>query len=338
VAFAFACYLPLFAMTASAATTNPAAKPVAKPIDCVTAPGKSPIKLESRCMRLPYDGKMRTFRLYKPKVSPKGAMPLLLVLHGGGGSGSNMEALTLAQFNRIADMYGVVVAYPDGVGGGWNDGRSTTRIQAIKEGVDDVGFIRALVAHIAAQTPINHKRVYATGISNGGLMSFRLACDASDLFTAVAPVAANLSVELATECKPARMIPLAIMNGTDDPMMPWLGGDIRVLGTRRGEVLSAQDTFERWASIGDCALPNTHMKFDRDAKKTKTNSLDQGTVITHVARDCTNFSELRLYEIIGGGHTWPGGYQYLSERIVGRVSHELNASNEIWKFFRRFER
>jgi polyhydroxybutyrate depolymerase len=175
-------------------------------------------------------------------------------------------------------------------------------------------------------------------------MSFRLACDASDLFTAIAPVAANFSVELAAECQPARMIPIAIINGTDDPMMPWLGGEIKVIGVRRGEVLSAQDSFERWASIGDCALPNTHMQFDRDARQ-KTTSMSPTksapkatTVIRHVARDCTNFSELRLYEIIGGGHTWPGGHQYQGERIVGRVSHELNASDEIWKFFARFER
>jgi poly(3-hydroxybutyrate) depolymerase len=91
------------------------------------------------------------------------------------------------------------------------------------------------------------------------------------------------------------------------------------------------------------------MKFDRDPRKKTPKNADpksiepknvdkSTTVITHVARDCTNFSELRLYEIIGGGHTWPGGQQYLGERIVGRVSRELNASNEIWSFFARFER
>jgi polyhydroxybutyrate depolymerase len=242
-----------------------------------------------------------------------------------------MEQMTLGQFNRLADQHRILVAYPDGVDRGWNDGRSDLKTTAVKEGVDDIGFLRAVVNDIEKQHPIDRARIYATGISNGGLMSYRLACDAADLVSAIATVAANLSVDLSRECRPARSVPVAIINGTDDPMMPWLGGDIEVLLSRRGVVLSSQETFEYWAKRGDCALPNTHMQFrDKSAKGT--------TVIRHVARDCIDGTEVRLYEIVGGGHTWPSGYQYLGERIVGKTSRELKASSEIWSFFARNRR
>jgi polyhydroxybutyrate depolymerase len=153
-----------------------------------------------------------------------------------------------------------------------------------------------------------------------------LACDAADVFAAIAPVAANLSVELAHDCKPSRMISIAIFNGTDDPMMPWLGGDLKVPGTRQGKVISTQDTFELWARIGDCALPITHMERNRVAD-------DNTSLVRHVAHECKNNSEVRLYEILNGGHTWPSGYQYLGQRVIGNVSREINASEEIWRFF-----
>jgi polyhydroxybutyrate depolymerase len=301
----------------------------AKNIQCVAARGRSPVKIESRCMNLQVGEATRTYRLYKPHTLAKSSVPLLLVLHGGGGSGSAMEGLTLAQFNRIADKYGAIIVYPDGVGRGWNDGRSDLHAKAVKDDIDDVGFLRALVEHLAAEQPINRSRVYATGISNGGLMSYRLACDAADLIAAVAPVAANFSVELASECRPSRTVPIAMINGTDDPIMPWIGGEIKVLWSRRGEVLSSQETFERWMKLGDCALPITHAP--------RNLVPDDGTsLVRHIARECKNGAEVRLYEISGGGHTWPSGSPYLTERLVGKVSRELNASEEIWSFVSRF--
>ncbi|HYM36523.1 MAG TPA: PHB depolymerase family esterase [Steroidobacteraceae bacterium] len=300
----------------------------AKNVACVAARGRSSYKVESRCMNL-QQGDVRTYRIYTPRTPPKTLMPLILVLHGGGGSGSAMEGLALGQFNRIADKHNVIVVYPDGVGRSWNDGRSDLRSKAVKEGVDDVAFLRAVVDDVGRRFNVDRKRIYATGISNGGLMSYRLACDASDFITAVAPVAANLSAELSDECRPMRAVPIAIFNGTDDPMMPWLGGDIKVLWSRRGEVLSAQETFERFIKLGDCALPVTHPPRNRAPN-------DGTSVVRHVARDCNNGGEVRLYEILGGGHTWPGGSPYLTERIVGKVSHKINASDEIWNFVKHF--
>lgn len=303
---------------------------LARETECVAARGRTKHTVESQCRNLRFAGQVRTYRLYAP-AKTRTSMPLLLVLHGGGGSGSAMEGLTLGQFNRLADARGFIVVYPDGIGRGWNDGRNDMKSKATQDNVNDVGFLRALVEQLARQYSIDRKRVYATGISNGGLMSYRLACDAADVFAAVAPVAASMSVELAPECHPARPVSIAIIDGVDDPVMPWKGGVIKVLWSRRGTIVSAMDSFQRWLALDRCDKPITDSPVDRVHD-------DGTTLVIHTARHCADDSEARLYEIRGGGHTWPGGSPHLSERIVGKVSRELNASEVIWEFFARHSR
>lgn len=309
---------------AAAINKVPASKAPPKPV-CVAMRGKAPVKIESRCFKFEHQGLARTYRQYVPKVLPKKPLSLLLVLHGGGDSGSGIEGISMGKFNRIADKRGVIVLYPDGIDRTWNDRReSNTQGDAAR--VNDVDFLRALIADVSSRYSVDSKRIYVTGLSNGGLMTLRLACDAADVFTAVAAVAANLSLDLARECQPSRMISIAMFNGTDDPLMPWLGGEIALPGTRQGEVLSTQESFERWALIGDCAIPTTHMERDRIP--------DDGTkLVRHVARECKNGREVRLFEILGGGHTWPNGHAYLGRRVIGKVSREFDASEEIWSFF-----
>ena len=240
-----------------------------------------------------------------------------------------MEALTDRGFDRIADREYLLVVYPDGIGKGWNDGRSDLRSEAVKDQVDDLGFLIALVRELAQSYSVDSARVYATGISNGGLMSYRLACEASDVFAAVAPVAANLSVELASRCHPSRAIPILIIEGTEDPIMPWGGGTVKVLWLDRGEVLSTLDTFERWKAWDRCPNQQSRPPLDRDPS-------DGTSVAERVATGCAGGVEVQLDEVRGGGHTWPDGLPYLGVRIVGRVSREIDANEVIWTFFSRF--
>src|SRR5262249_49316258 len=137
--------------------------------------------VESRCESMQSGGRTRTYRIYVPVRVARPA-PVVLVLHGGGGSGSGQELVTLGGFNRIADREGIIVLYPDGVGRSWNDGRSDVRARAFQEQIDDVGFLEALLERVAAAHPIDRRRVFATGMSNGGFMAFRLACEAADTF------------------------------------------------------------------------------------------------------------------------------------------------------------
>lgn len=322
-------HLSTGALLTTAALSIGLAAAAAEP-DCVPTRGLRKPALESTCEHLAVAGHTRTYRLYVP-ARLHGPAPLVLVLHGGGGSGANMEELTLAQFNRLADRDGFIVAYPDGVGRGWNDGRSDLKAEAVKEGVDDVGFLRALVEKLGRAYDLDRNRVFATGISNGGLMSYRLACDAADTFAAVAPVAANMSVELSPSCHPASAVSVLIIDGKDDPIMPWAGGEIKVLWTRRGAVLPAEESFQRWIELDGCAKRTIDAPVDRIA--------DDGTsLVRHAARNCRAGTDVLLYEVDGGGHTWPSGEPYLGERIVGKVSREINASEEIWNFFTRHPR
>ncbi len=292
--------------------------------DCVPNRGRVQGTLESRCETLTHEGRKRTYRLYVPQRLHEPA-PLLFVLHGSAGSGANMELMTWKGFNRIADRDGAIVVYPDGIGRGWNDGRSGVKSQATQENVDDVGFFRTLVHDLSARYHVDATRVYSTGISNGGFMSLRLACDAADVFAAVAPVAANLSADLGPRCKPSRPVSVAMLNGTDDPIVPWEGGQVSLAGVKRGMAWSTEQTFDAWAKLDECR--------ERSDDQVTDKRIEDGTsVVLHVRSQCKAGSEVRLYEIRGGGHTWPGGARYLAEGIVGKTSEELDGAREIWAF------
>lgn len=279
--------------------------------------------VESVCFGMQHAGRERTARIYVGQ-GVAAAAPLLFVLHGGEGSASGMELLTRGAFNRIADRDGAIVVYPEGVGRHWNDGRDLPDVAA-RENVDDVGFIVALIDELAPEHAVDRARIFATGISNGGFMSLRLACDAAGTFAAVAPVTAVLSEKLGSRCQPAQPVAVAIMNGTQDPLVPWVGGTVKVLGKSRGEVWSAENTFERWMELDACRDRVTDARIDRDPE-------DGTAVIVHHGDRCRDGTKVRLYEIEGGGHTWPKGVAYANERLVGRVSQELEACEEIWKF------
>lgn len=293
--------------------------------ECLSARGRLSGEVEAACFAMEHSGRQRTLRIY-PAYTRTAAAPLIFVLHGGGGSASTMELLTRGAFNRIADREGAVVVYPEGVERHWNDGRDLPETAA-REDVDDVGFILALVEEIARQYSLDRGRVFATGISNGGFMSMRLACDAAETFAAVAPVTATLSEKLGARCAPTRPVAIMIVNGTEDPLVPWAGGEVKVLGVSRGAVWSADRTFERWLELDGCSRSR------RGGARTDNNPADKTVVVVHRER-CRVDVEVRLYEIQGGGHTWPGGVAYASERLVGRVSQEMDASREIWTFMK----
>ena len=132
-------------------------------------------------------------------------MPLVIALHGGGGSGIGMVALTLGGFNVLSERERFIVVYPDGIGKNWNDGRGLLRYRAQRENIDDVGFISALIDHLAKKYNIDRKRVYITGMSNGAIMSYRLACELADKIAAIAPVAGLMPEKISLKCSKVRL-------------------------------------------------------------------------------------------------------------------------------------
>ncbi len=191
-------------------------------------------------------GRARSYLVHVPaSYDGRTPYPLVLGFHGHGGQGKNQERLS--GMEAVSDLDGFILAYPDGIDRGWNDGRG------INEGIDDVGFARDLVKKLSSKYVIDPKRVYATGISNGGFMSFRLACDAPDVFAAVAPVAALMSVPLVQENRSTTPVSVLLVNGTGDPLVPWDGGEIGGVLGNRGEGISTRASIDYWVALDGCS-------------------------------------------------------------------------------------
>jgi polyhydroxybutyrate depolymerase len=274
------------------------------------------------------DGVTRTYLLHvPPSYTADSGWPLVLALHGGGAQGRSMPGLT--GLSRLADRYGFLVIYPDGRGRSWNDGREDPDVPAQRMKVDDVSFLMGLVDEVSRRYRVDPARVYATGISNGGFMAQRLGCEASTRVAAIAPVVATIGVELAGRCRPIRPVSVLMVNGADDPLVPFLGGRVRVFGrVRSGRVASVGETVAFWARHNGCgATPVITREPDRDPS-------DGVTVRREAFGRCRNGSEVILYVMEGGGHVWPGGPQYLPSRLIGRASRDID-SEVIWEFFSR---
>lgn len=279
-----------------------------------------------------WDGLERTYLLHiPPSYDRTKSRPLVIVLHGGGGTGRRMERLTLGGFNRLADEECFIVVYPDGIERHWNDGRKEVSYRAHKEKIDDVGFILALIDHLERKLKIDRNRVYVTGISNGAMMSHRLALELSDKIAAIAPVAGTLP-EALSKVKPSNSVPVLIISNTEDPCVPWEGGIAHFRRLKVGRVLSTSDTVKFWVSHNHCSSsPIITWEPDEDPQ-------DGTRVRREVYGEGMNGTEVILYAIEGGGHTWPGGYQYLPERIIGKTSKDINANEVIWNFFKKHAR
>lgn len=272
---------------------------------------------------LHHAGNERSYFAYVPASRRRGALPpVLIVLHGGGGRARQVMAFT--RFNSIAEREGFVVLYPQGLDRGWNDGRE---FQGRDTGKDDVGFLLAMVNDLERQgVGFDHSAVGVTGISNGGFMAMRMACEAAGQIVGIAAVTATMPAEIGTRCRPARPVPVLVINGTDDPLVPYQGGLVRAFGRNRGVIWSTERTVDFWANVNGCsgaarsvALP------DRDA--------GDGTItIRHDYQGCPR-APVTLLEVKGGGHTWPGGSQYLPIALIGQVSRDFDASEAILAFF-----
>lgn len=267
-----------------------------------------------------------------PEFDKETASPLLLALHGGGGKAKSFDRGTWDMaLTQLADRHGMVVVFPQGVDSHWSDGRK----EQLEEGkeYDDIGFLSRIIDSMVADYGVDADRVYVLGISNGGFMTMRVAMELSGKVAAVAAVTAQVSKALAEE-RPEHPISVMLVNGTEDPIVPYDGGVVRVgaWGKSRGEILSTDATVELFRFHLGCEEEGTTTSYpDRDPK-------DGTRVEKTIWADGKAGSEVVLVKVIGGGHTWPGGKQYLGKRLVGRVSRDIDASQVIVEFFLRHPR
>jgi len=252
----------------------------------------------------------RTYILHLPAGADRSKpMPLVLAFHGGGGTGPGMARLT--DFDPIADREGFAVAYPNGIDRHWTDFRALSQ-------TDDVAFVRVLIDAIERENNIDPKRVYATGISNGGFFSSYLACELTDKIAAIAAVAATMAEGEPEKCAPSRPISVLYLHGSQDPIVPIDGG--AVAKTR-----------------GRCVSQDAALRFWRDFDKTEAKPEVSPPAVVHrsVYSGGKDGTEVVQYVVDGGGHVWPGGAQYLPTFIVGHATNAINASEVVWEFFKK---
>ena len=272
--------------------------------------------------QLSHGNELRTYWTYLPSaISANATAPLLFVLHGSAGSGEDMIAITQHGFERIADKEKFVVVYPDALERRWNAQDGTA---------DDSGFLLAIADKLAAESWIDKKRIFIAGISNGGMMAQRLACEHADRIAGLVTVAGTLPEKLARVCKPSRPVPALIIHGTADPIVPWNGGPVAGFA-EFGVVLSGLDTAAVWTANNRCrGAAVTTTLADRDPQ-------DGTRIRMERYADCAVGGSVSLIVVEGGGHTWPGGFQYLPERFIGRTTREIDANQVIWDFFRQVQ-
>jgi polyhydroxybutyrate depolymerase len=274
---------------------------------------------------LHHAGAERSYLVYAPPASrSRGALPpVLIVLHGGGGRARQIMAFT--HLNSIAEREGFVVLYPQGVDRGWNDGRE---FKGRDTNRDDVGFLLAMINDAERQgIGLDRSAVGVTGISNGGFMAMRMACEAAREIVGIAAVTATMPAEIGTRCRPVRPVPVLLINGTHDPLVPYQGGFVRAFGRNRGVIWSTERTMEFWANFNRCSSAIRSVPLpDRDPG-------DGTNTIRHDYQSCPR-APVTLLEVKGGGHTWPGASQYLPMVLIGRVSRDFDASEVILAFFK----
>jgi polyhydroxybutyrate depolymerase len=258
-------------------------------------------------------GRNRTSLLHVPEQYDPGA-GAMLVLNFHGFTSAGWQQALLTRMSQHSDQRGFIVAYPEGVAASWNAGDCCGT--AWSDSVDDVQFVRDLLDRIADDHCIDPKRIFATGMSNGGFLSHRLACEASDRIAAVAPVAGVLGIPR-DSCNPDRAVPVLHFHGTADAMVPYAGGTPLVPQLGLGIVfLSVADTLDHWRSRNACSA------FDE--------TIYQHGDATCVAwPDCAKGAQTALCTIDGGGHTWPGGVPI----PAGKTSSDIDATAAMLDFF-----
>jgi polyhydroxybutyrate depolymerase len=255
-------------------------------------------------------------------------VPLILMLHGGGGTMTNAQGFT--NLNAVSNTNGFLAVYPQGYGiipsGGfsWADGRGTSADIAA---IDDLGFIDKLLDTLIANYSVDTTKIYICGFSNGGFMTQRFACQQNKRFAAMASLGSIMDTTLFTNCIPTRPIPILFMLGTADPFIPYYGGPM--IGSGPAPPIIGIDTLIHfWKQNNNCKTTTSPINIP------DINVTDSSTVSVFNFTNCSCNANISFYKINGGGHTWPGVEIPSYEIIAGQTNEDIQASEELWNFFK----
>lgn len=252
-------------------------------------------------------------------------MPLVLNLHGGGGTMTTAQGFS--QMNGVSEAEGFLLVYPQGAtptlnGFSWADGRGTPADAA---GIDDIGFIDRLLDTLEATYAVDPMRIHACGFSNGGFMTQRLACELPDRFAAIGSLGCSMDTVLAGLCDPGRAMPMVLFAGTADPEVPYAGGAMS--SPLVPPVIPLDSLQALWAGINGC----TGMAMTVTLPDIVTD--DNSTAERMDISGCDCGADVRLFRLIGAGHTWPGVELPFLEPTLGETNEDIQASTELWSFF-----
>lgn len=270
----------------------------------------------------------RSFWFVRP-ASVKGPAPVVFVLHGGNVADGRVTFRY--GFQELGARDGVITVHPSGQGEGWNDGRDTPFLLA-RGGADDVAFFRAMIDQLVSEGAADPGRIFVTGGSNGGMMTHRLVCELSDRLAGAAPFVAWMPTAVAPRCEPRRAIPILLMGGTADRLMPVSGGKVAPMSRDdRGTVMSAEETFNFWRAKNRCG-PQVQRQELPD-----TDPADGTRVAVSRAQGCA--APVELYLVDGGGHRLPGdaARTYRDQGMAalsGVSSQDIDGKSVIWDFFK----
>lgn len=273
--------------------------------------------------RVEVQGLDRRYLLFEPGADPGEARPLVLVFHGEGGEPRGSEAYF--GMDEIAEECGFLVAYLEGLEKSWDDGRGIA--PGGTRGTDDVAFVRAVVDQIASRRPVDRSRVFATGMSTGGMFCHRLAAEASDLIAAIAPVCGPIARPYVEEFRLERPVSMLVIIGDADPIIPLEGGFVYPGGLqRRGAVSSLDDTLAPY--LASAAIEG------RPEIRAIADTVPDGTTAERrIYPAGVGGTRVVVTMVEGGGHGLPGRVRSYPEWAVGKTTKDFDGSRAIWEFF-----
>lgn len=268
-------------------------------------------------------GDERRYMVHIPPGAPDKPLPAVVVLHGNGGTPFQIESYMA--FDAAADRDGFIAVYPEGKERYWNDVRFVDQREITKEqAAADVAFLNVLADDLVKKGLAEPGRIFLTGVSNGGFMVTTMACLSPKKFAAFAPVVATAPVLAREMCKPGKLRPMLIINGTGDPMTVWDSERAEKIG-----YLGGDDFFALWSRLNGCSGREETALTDADPT-------DNSDVFKVVATACPAGGDTELYRVEGGGHHPPTLEQRPSGTFRGQRNHDIEAAEVIWAFFKRF--
>jgi polyhydroxybutyrate depolymerase len=264
-------------------------------------PGPGDLGAGEHTVNITFDGLDRRYIVYVPAAySSAYATPVIVNMHGF--MSADWQQVFFSNMNPTAEAMGFIVVYPNGHDSSWNAGVCCGTAASLN--LDDVGFLKAVVADLSTRLCVDGRRVYATGMSNGGYMSHRLGCEAGDVFAAVAPVAGAMGI---TGCSPSRPMPVIAFHGTEDALVSYESGSDAVL---------------QWAAMNNCTGAPSRTFY--------------GDSYCDVYETCNAGVKVALCTLDPMGHCWPGGSSAVCIGTLAPYNDDINANERMWEFFLEF--